>query len=78
MKTLQLQKNLMHQIAEIDDVTFLNALKTIIEAKRKSTIISLTDEQRSEINKSKKMVEEGNTESQDAINQKFQQWLDVN
>ena len=50
MTTIQLKKDLIHQIAEIDDNTFLNALKTIIELKTHSKIIHLTNEQKEEIN----------------------------
>jgi len=78
MTTIQLKKSLMHQIAEIEDVSFLNALKTIIETKTKSDIIHLTNEQRVEIEHSKKQIENGNYTNQDDLNQEFKKWLNTN
>ena len=45
MTTTELKKALIHRITEIDDESFLNAIKTILETKSKSQILSLTDEQ---------------------------------
>ena len=59
MSAIELKKLLIHRIAEIDDVSFLKALKTIIESKTKSKVISLTHEQREEIIGSKKEIEQG-------------------
>lgn len=48
----------MYRIAKIEDVSFLNALKTTIETKTKS-IIQLTNEQRNEIVESKRQNGKG-------------------
>jgi hypothetical protein len=78
MTTMQLKKTLMYQIADIEDITFLNALKTIIETKTKSDIIHLRSEQRDEIIRSKKEIENGDFINQEELNQEFEKWLNVN
>lgn len=78
MTTIQLKKTLIHQIAEIEDISFLNALKTIIETKTKSNIIHLSKEQRNEIVQSKKLIKTGQFTNQDDLNQEFEKWLSVN
>lgn len=78
MTTVQLKKTLIHQIAEIEDISFLNALKTIIETKTKSGIIHLTNEQCSEINLSKMQIEAGEFTSHDDLNQEVGRWLSGN
>lgn len=59
MTAIELKKLLIHRIAEINDVSFLNAIKTILDTKSQSQTISLTSEQRYEIQESKKEVEQG-------------------
>lgn len=78
MTTIQLKKELIHQIAEIDDNTFLNALKTIIDLKAQSQIIHLTNEQKEEIYKSKKEFENGYFTEQFELNKEFEKWLNEN
>ena len=78
MTTIQLKKDLIHQITEIDDNTFLNALKTIIELKTQSKIIHLTNEQREEIYQSKKEFENGHFTEQIELNKEFEKWLNEN
>lgn len=78
MTTIQLKKNLIHQISEIEDVTFLNALKTIIDAKTQASVVELTEKQRAEIEQSKKNVDEGLFRDQSELNQMFEQWRSVN
>jgi glycerol-3-phosphate cytidylyltransferase-like family protein len=78
MTTIQLKKTLMQQIADIEDISFLKALKTIIETKTKSDIIYLTNEQRAEIIESKKQVEKGLFAKQEDLQQEFEKWLSAN
>ncbi|MFZ4582924.1 MAG: hypothetical protein ACOYM7_09765 [Paludibacter sp.] len=78
MTAIQLKKTLMHQIADIEDVSFLKALKTIIETKTKSDILYLTNEQRAEIIESKKQVENGLFTKHEDLQQEFEKWLNAN
>jgi hypothetical protein len=78
MTTIQLKKSLIHQIADIEDISFLKALKTIIETKTKSDILYLTNEQRAEIIESKKQVENGLFTKQEDLQQEFEKWLNAN
>ena len=75
MSAIELKKLLIHRIAEIEDVSFLKALKTILESKTKSKILSLTQEQRSEINESKKEIEQGLFVEQAELDKEFDKWL---
>jgi len=78
MTTIQLKKVLIHQIAYIEDITFLNALKTILESKTQSNIIRLTNEQKEEIIRSKTEIEKGNYTEQHELNKEFEKWLNAN
>jgi hypothetical protein len=74
MTTIELKKVLIHRITEIDDESFLNAIKTILDTKSKSQILTLTDEQRKEIIESKKQIEEGLFIEQSDMDKKFNLW----
>jgi len=78
MTTIQLKKVLIRQIAEIEDISFLNALKTILESKTKSNIICLTNEQKEEIIRSKTEIDKGKYSEQLELNKEFEKWLNVN
>jgi len=78
MTTIQLKKTLMHQIADIEDISFLNALKTIIETKTMSNIIHLSNEQRNEIVQSKKLIKTEQFTNEEDLNQEFEKWLSAN
>ena len=59
MTAIQLKTLLIHRISEINDVTFLKALKTILDSKTESGVIQLTQEQLDDIVASKKKIEQG-------------------
>jgi predicted transcriptional regulator len=74
MTTIELKKQLINRISEIDDESFLQAIKTILDSKTQSQVIALTEAQRQEIDESKKQVEAGEFIEQDELDQKFNQW----
>lgn len=59
----------------IDDISFLKAIKTILDTKSSSQKLSLTDNQISEILESKKQITNGMVTQQDEIDKKFKKWL---
>jgi hypothetical protein len=74
MTAIELKKLLIHRIAEINDESFLNAVKTILDTKSQSQIIGLTHEQRSEIIESRKEIEQGFFLEQSEIDIQFNKW----
>ena len=59
MTALELKKILIHRIAEIDDLSFLKAIKTILDSKTGCEVLTLTEKQRNDIIESKKDIEKG-------------------
>jgi hypothetical protein len=74
MTTIELKRQLIHRITEIDDESFLQAIKTILDSKSQSKILTLADGQRKEIIASKKQIEEGEFIEQADLDKKFNQW----
>lgn len=77
MTAIELKKLLIHRIAEINDESFLYALKTILETKTQSQFISLTDAQKKEIIDSKEEIEKGLFFEQHQLDNEFNKWLSV-
>ena len=75
MTTIALKKLLINRIAEINDVSFLNAIKTILDTKTQTQTLSLTPDQRSEIIESRKEIESGLFVEQVELDKEFKKWL---
>ncbi len=77
MTSIELKKLLMHRIAEINDESFLNAIKTILDSKTQTRKMNLTSEQRSEIYESKKEIAQELFIEQAELDKEFNKWLNV-
>jgi hypothetical protein len=77
MSTVELKNILIHRISEITDVSFLEALKTILDSKSESTVLTLTNEQRNEILASKKEVEQGLYIENSDLEKEIDGWLNT-
>lgn len=75
MTTKELKIELIHKISEINDISFLKAIKTIIESMTDKNLISLSSEQVKEIIASKKEVEQGFYLEQDKLDKEIKGWL---
>jgi hypothetical protein len=75
MTAIELKKILVKKISEIDDVSFLKAIKTILDTKSGSRTLILTDEQRSEIIESQKEIKKGYFIEQEELDNEFLKWL---
>jgi hypothetical protein len=77
MTAIELKKQLIHKIAEINDVSFLNAIKIILDSKTDSHFLTLTVEQRTDITESQKEVKKGLFIEQAELDKEFEKWLAV-
>ncbi|MDP2041023.1 hypothetical protein, partial [Algoriphagus sp.] len=64
------------RISEIEDLAFLEAIKTILDSK--SQILHLTSEQREEIKQSQEQINQGVFFTQDQLDEEFERWADEN
>jgi len=77
MTTLELKKQLIHRISEIEDTNFLKALKTILDSKANEGILNLTAEQRDEIIASREDVEKGLVIDNALLDKEIKAWLNA-
>ena len=77
MTAIQLKTLLIHRISEINDVSFLKALKTILDTKTETGIIQLTQDQLDDIMASKKEIEQGLFIENSVLDTEVRQWLNA-
>jgi len=77
MTTIELKKQLIHRISEIEDTNFLKALKTILDSKVNEGILNLTSEQRDEIIASREDVEKGLVIENALLDKEIKAWLNA-
>ncbi|MBP9151070.1 MAG: hypothetical protein KBF73_02175 [Flavobacteriales bacterium] len=75
MKTAELKNILIHRISEIDDVSFLEAIRTILDSKTEKEVISLTEAQLDDIRASKKEIAKGLFVEQETLDKEVAKWL---
>jgi hypothetical protein len=75
MNVIQLKQELINRISRIEDIDFLNAIKTILDYKKKEAIISLTADQEKELLLARQEGKTGNVISQSEMDQKVEEWL---
>jgi hypothetical protein len=77
MTAIELKSILIKKITDIEDVTLLNDINTIIESKSKTEHIKLSKEQKNEIFASKKEVENGHYIEQNELDKEILGWLNA-
>ena len=77
MTTFELKTLLIHRISEINDISFLRAIKTILDTKTESGVIQLTQDQLDDIIESKKEIEKGMFVENSVLDKQVRRWLSV-
>ena len=77
MTAIELKTVLIHKISEIDDISFLKALNTILDSKTESGVIQLSQDQIRDIMDSKKEIENGLFIENAALDNEVRQWLNA-
>jgi len=77
MSTLELRHIIIEHLSHIDDVPFLNALKTIIESKVSDGIYKLSDYQKNRIDLSRQELKNGQTITHEDLQKEIDQWLNA-
>lgn len=75
MNTLDLKQELINRISRIEDVDFLNAIKTILDYKKKEPFIELSTNQEEELLKASDDGKKGGFISQPEMDKKVEVWL---
>lgn len=75
MSTLELKHTIVEYIAQIEDVAFLKALKTIIESKAATNVYKLSEYQKTRIELGREQLKNGQTISHELLQKEIDKWL---
>jgi hypothetical protein len=75
MTAIELKKELIQKILEINDVALLKALKTILEIKSGNDAFELSEEKKNEILKSKEDIKKGLYTEGETFDKEVLKWL---
>ena len=75
MSTVELRHTIIEKLSQIDDASFLRAIKTIIESKANEDVYKLSDFQKKRIKESRDQVKLGQTISNDTLQKEIKEWL---
>ncbi len=77
MTAIELKTVLIRRISEINDVSFLKSIKTILDSKTDKEILALSAKQREEIIASQKEIENGLYVGHDELDKEVTAWLNA-
>jgi hypothetical protein len=75
MNTIDLKHELIKRISEIEDIDFLNAIKTILDYRKKEPYIELSSNHEIELLKASEEGKKGEFISQPEMDKKVETWL---
>ena len=75
MSTIELRHVISEYLTRIDDASFLNAIKTIIESKVSEGTYKLSDYQKKRVEEGREQVKRGQTISNESLKLEIDQWL---
>ena len=75
MSILELKNLLIQRITEINDRSFLEAIKTILDAGNKAEVMIVPEDRVREINVSKQEIKEGYFVDNNKLEDEIDQWL---
>ena len=75
MSTIELRQVITEYLTHIDDASFLNAIKTIVESKVSEGTYKLSDFQKKRIESGREQIKKGQTISNESLTNEIDQWL---
>jgi hypothetical protein len=75
MSTIELREKIISQLANINDTSFLRAIKVLIDTKVEKEVYRLSEYQKERIRQGRKQLKKSQTISHDEIQKEINQWL---
>ena len=75
MSTIELRHVISEYLSQIDDISFLKAIKTIIESKATDQVYKLTPDQKKRVEMGREQFQNGKTIPQEELKIEIDQWL---
>ena len=75
MSTIELREKIISQLANINDTSFLKAIKVLIDTKVEKEVYRLSDYQKERIRLGREQLKKGQTISHDDLQKEINLWL---
>ena len=75
MSTIELRQKIIEQLSNIDDTSFLKAIKILIDSKAEEKIFRLSDLHKERIQSGREQLLNGKTISHETLQKEIDQWL---
>ena len=75
MSSSEIKQKIIDQLSHIEDVTFLKAIKTLVDSKAKEDTYKLSDYQKTRILSGREQIRKGQTISPVRLQKEIDQWL---
>lgn len=75
MSTIQLRNIISEYLSHIDDVSFLNAIKTIVESKIAEKTYNLSEKESNRVEEGRKQYKKRQTIPDEQLKNEIEQWL---
>jgi len=76
MNTLEVKNHIIQRLSQIDDLNFLNAIKTIIESTANDNVYYLTEIQKEKLQESREQAKRGEVMDNDEVFKEIESWLE--
>jgi predicted transcriptional regulator len=75
MGTTELRKRIIDQLSHIEDISFLKAIKTLVDSKAEGELYKLSEFQKERVRLGREQLKKGQTVSHETIQKEIDQWL---
>lgn len=75
MSTIELREKIINQLANINDASFLRAIKILVDSKVEKEVYKLSDYQKERVSLGREQLKMNQTISHDDIQKEIDQWL---
>ena len=75
MSTIELREKIINQLANINDPSFLRAIKVLIDSKVEKEVYNLSDYQKDRIRHGREQLKKNQTISHDELQKEIDLWL---
>ena len=77
MSTIELRHTIIEKLSQIEDDSFLKAIKTIVESKVNEGVYKLSDFQKKRVESGREQLKKGMSISDDKLQKEIDQWLNT-
>ena len=76
MSSIEIKRKIINQLSKIEDVSFLKAIKSLVDSKAQGSTYQLSDIQKKRIQEGREQLRKGQAISDEDLQKEIDQWFD--